>query len=139
MNTNKLIVASLLGGVTYFFMGWLVYGIVLRPLTAMPSEIASVVEFPEEEFKMSLMILSCIVYSGLLSYIFLKWAGISTFISGAKAGATIGVLISLSVGLSMASMYRISTIETTLFNGVGELVCSAIVGGVIGWVLGRGQ
>jgi len=61
----------------------------------------------------------------------------STFVGGLKAGALIGVLISLSVGLSMASMYKMSSVELTLMDAVGNAVCSGLAGGLIGLYLGK--
>jgi len=105
----------------------------------MPAEMKAVVEYPMEEFKISLMILSCLVWASLLSYIFIKWAGISTFSVGLKAGAIIGFLYALAMGFSMASMYKFASVPNTLINAVGEVVCSGVTGGVIGWYLGRGK
>ena len=139
MNWTKFSIATLIGGIVYFFLGWLIFGIILRDATAMPADIAAIAEYPEEEFKMSLMIVSCLAWSALLTFIFMRWANISTFLGGFKAGAIIGVLNTLAVGLSMASMYKFNSVSQTLLNMGGELFDSGLAGGAIGWYLGRGK
>ena len=56
MDTKKFVLAGLIGGVAYFFLGWLVYGILLMDLMAIPEEFRSIIEYPEEEFRISYMI-----------------------------------------------------------------------------------
>ncbi len=139
MNWIKFLISSVIGAVAYFFSGWLIYGILLRPYIKLPDDIAAIAEYPPEEFKMSFMILACLFFAAVFALIFMRWANISTFMGGAKAGIIIGVLISLSVGFSMASMYKFATLNTIFFNALGEIVTSGLTGGVIGWYLGRGD
>lgn len=138
MDFKKLSIATLLGGITYFLLGWLVYGLFVNDLMALPQEFASVM-YSEAEMKIGLMAASCLVWGFLITYILQKWAGISTFSSGFIAGATIGALVSLTVGLSMASMYKFGNIQNILIDTVANGIISGITGGVIGWWLSRGK
>lgn len=139
MDWTKYLLASLIGGVVYFFLGWLIFGMVLFNLTALPEDISSVVQLPMEEFKMSFMIISCLLWGALLSLILMKWAKVSTFLGGLKVGVIVGVMITLMVGFSMASMYRLQSVNQILINAVGDAVCSGLTGGAIGWFLSRGK
>lgn len=58
---------------------------------------------------------------------------------GLKVSAIVGGLITLGVGLGMASMFRMNSIDQIFINTVGDAVCSGLAGGVIGWYLGRGK
>ena len=137
MDWTKFLIGSVLGGITYFLLGWLVYGILLYDLTALDPDVAAVVQYSEDEFKMSFMIIACIITGALYTLILMKWAKVSTFMGGFKVTAVIGVLITLSVGFSMASMFKMNSIDQIFINAVGDIICSGVTGGVIGWYLGR--
>ena len=139
MNWTKFSVATLIGGVAYFLLGWVVFGIILRDLTALPDDVAAVVQIPEEEFKISFMIISCLILGAFYSLILMKWANVSTFTGGLKVTALIGGLYTLVVGFSMASMFRMNSVDQIFINAIGDAVCSGLTGGIIGWYLGRGQ
>ena len=78
-----------------------------------------------------------LAWAGLLTYIFARWAGITTFVSGATAGAILGGLVSLTVDLGMMSQYNFMGPTQLLADVVANAGTSAIVGGVIAWVLNR--
>lgn len=136
MNWTKLSIGTLLGGVAYFFMGWAVYGLLLRNLFV-GHELRSSIAYAEEDFKIGLMVLSCLAMGAFLSFIFIKWAGISTFVSGAKGGAIIAAFMSLIAGSALAAEYKVFDIQTTLYSVGADAICAAMAGGLIGWYLGR--
>ena len=137
MNWTKFAIATVIGGVVYFLLGWLVYGILLMDVTGMPEAFREVNEYPEEEFRISLMILSCLIYGAFLSWVAMKWAQISTFKGGFKMAAILGVFISLTLGLSLASMYKFASVQSTAIDALANIFVSGLSGGVIGWYLGR--
>ncbi|MFN0216019.1 MAG: hypothetical protein ACKVT2_17300 [Saprospiraceae bacterium] len=140
MNT-KVLLAAVAGGVASFLLGWLVFGMLLEPYyRTMMTETGMAAQRSETDFIMWAMALSNLVYGLLLAVIFSRWANISTFKAGAIAGAVISFLIVLSFDLSMYSMFTLWTggaglIIDPLVNGA----CGAIIGGVVGWVLGYGN
>ncbi|HRI58321.1 MAG TPA: hypothetical protein PK228_01315 [Saprospiraceae bacterium] len=142
MNT-KLLLAALAGGVASFLLGWLVFGILLKPTyDGMMTEAGKNIMRPEAEMMnyMWAMILSNLAYGLLFALIFGRWANISTFRGGAIAGGVISLLLALSFDLGMYSMMNawqggMGLVIDPLVNGV----VGAVVGGVVGWVLGYGQ
>ena len=137
MNVNKMLLGALAGGIVYFFLGWLVWGMLLGSTMEMPPEIKSVVA--KDPMVMWAMVVSCLVFGLLLAYIFERWAGISTFVSGAKAGAVIGGLSATSLDLSLFSMHNLMDITQVVADVAASTVVSPIVGGIIGLVLGSGK
>ena len=133
MNFSKLIVAGLLSGVAYFLLGWLVYGILLNDAMALPEAYQSIL-YPEEEFKIGFMALSCLIWGFLLSYILINWKEGMNFGKGLLVSAVIGILIALSLGFSLSAMYKFSQIQNVLLDTLGTAVCSGIAGGVAGLV-----
>ena len=113
MDTKKFILAGIIGGVAYFIISFIVYGFVLGDLMAMPEGYENI-EYGKDDFRISYLIMSCLATSFFLSYVFMKWANISTFKTGVKAGAIIGLFISFMVGTSMVSMFKFALMANTL-------------------------
>jgi len=140
MNT-KVLLAALAGGVAMFLLGWLVWGMILDPWyrTIMTPEATAATRNPEEMVMWALA-LSNLVYGLLLALIFNRWANISTFKTGAIAGAVISFLVALSFDFSLFAFMKMWTNSTILLvDPLANAAVGAVVGGVVGWVLGYGQ
>jgi hypothetical protein len=92
--------------------------------------------YPEAEFKISFMSLSCLIWAIMIAWLMDK-VGATTWLSGAKYGAIIGGLVALSVGLGYASQFKFGSLHNTLLDMVGTMITSGIAGAVAGWWLGR--
>ncbi|HRO09691.1 MAG TPA: hypothetical protein PK047_12570 [Saprospiraceae bacterium] len=134
MNTNKILVAGLIGGVVAFFLGWLFFGILFPDLLKIPLEGFMK---PEAEMVMWAMIAANLLWGLFLAYIFVQWANISTWISGAKAGATVGFFISAIFDTGYYAMSNMFTLNSMLIDIVVNTLFAGLTGAVIGWWLGR--
>ncbi len=141
MNTNKILLGALAGGVVYFLLGWLVYGILLADFANAYPELKpeSVTDITRSPMVMWAMAAGCLVYGLLLAVIFGRWASISTFAAGAKAGAVIALLMALAFDLIWYSLLKTISLNGVLIDPLIACVLGAITGGVIGWVLGYGN
>ena len=134
MNT-KVLFATLAGGVAAFFLGWLLYGMLLMDTMA---SLSVVVEGASREPMAMWAIGVSNLLTGLLyALIFDKWAGIKSFQAGAVAGLWLGAIFTASIDLSLYSMYTMWTLPGILLDVVAGTVYNAIIAGVVGWVLGR--
>ena len=128
MNTKSFIVAGLVGGIVDWLLGWLFYGIIFAD------------KFPQPDAESNAMIyitLGCLTYGFFISYIYNKWANISTFSTGLKAGAVIGLFMGLA-----ANFFRMAEQASENFEMFGidlaiSIVMVAIVGGVVGFINGK--
>ncbi len=137
MNTNKILLGGLAGGVAFFLLGFLFYGILLMKFFEANSGSATgVMKDPPVWWA---LILGNIFWGLLLAVIFGRWASISTFAGGARAGAIIGLLASLSFDLTMFGTANLSTLPAAGVDVVVATIMSAIAGGVVGLVLGSGK
>ncbi|MFZ1748648.1 MAG: hypothetical protein WAU01_00575 [Saprospiraceae bacterium] len=134
MNTNKILVAALVGGVFSFLFGWLVFGILFPDI--MHIDLPGFTK-PEAEFSMVSMAISNLIWGLLLAFIFVHWANISTWIGGAKAGAILGLLISAAYDTGFFAMTNMFTMNSMLIDIAVNTVFVAIIGAVMGWWLGR--
>lgn len=137
MDIKKLLLGTLAGGFTSFMLGWLFYGILLMDFFQSHAGSATGVAKNPPEFLW--LIIGQLVFGFLITYIFLKWAGIRTFVSGAKAGALIGFLIGLGINCIFYATTNITDLTACFTDSIVQLVMMGISGGVIGWVLGMGD
>jgi hypothetical protein len=129
---SKLIISTITGGITYFILGFLVYGLLFADSFTPNAAIV------KEPMVMWAMALSCLIFAFLIALVSQRWAGVKTFSGGFITGIIIGALVSASVDLGMFSMYNLMTLNTILLDIVLNAVMSGITGGVIGLVLGSG-
>ena len=135
MDTNKMLWGTLAGGVTNFLLGWAIWGIALDAFFTKNAGTAQGVskEMPD----MLWLIIGSMALGALYTYIFNRWAGIKTFKGGATAGAVIAGLSGLANDSIMYATTNIMTLPGLGVDVLATIVSGALMGGVIGWVLGR--
>ncbi|MDI6031492.1 hypothetical protein QLS91_00255 [Flavobacterium sp. LB2P84] len=126
MNVKFFLVSGIVGGIVQFLLGWLFYGILFKN------------SFPSDGNENMLFIfLGCMTFGFFVSYIFTKWAGISNAATGLKAGAVIGLFMSLYSNFFMNSMTSEINYQTMGLDIVITIVMAALVGAVIALVNGK--
>ena len=126
MNYQKILLGTLGGAVVMYLAGWVIWGMALKG-----------VQGNEDPSSMLHLILAMVVTALLYTIIFNRWASISTFNTGAKAGAVIAILAGLGQDLMGMAFTSSMDMTTLLTNVAGNLVWGALAGGAIGWILGR--
>ena len=139
MNTNKILISGLVGAVVAFFLGFLFYGVLLNSFFLANSGSATGVMRGDTEMLWIPMILGHLSWGLLLAFIYVHWANISTFITGAKGGAILGLLIGATFDLINLGSTNIMNATGAIADIVVMVVITAITGGVIGWFLGRNK
>lgn len=135
MDFQKIGISTLIGTVALFLAGFITYGLILGNF--FEAHVGSATNLNKAEPDMLIMFIGHIAGGLLLSIIFGRWAGIKTFITGAKAGAIIGLLMAIFSDLIMYSMTNASDLTATLVDPLVMAVNFAIGGGAVGWFLGR--
>ena len=131
-----MLVGGILGGVVYFFLGWLVYGILLADFMAQYSNASC--SRPMEEMLMPYMIVGNLGYGLLLSYVLSQSPKFASLSGGATGGAIVALLMSLAIDCMMYSTSTLMNSPTGIIVDIAiGVVMGAAVGSVIGWWLGR--
>lgn len=138
MDTNKILLAGLIGGVAAFLLGFLSYGLLLSSFFESNMGSASGVMRGDSEMLWVPMILGHLSWGLFFAVIFGRWAGISTFATGAKAGAVLGFLVAFTFDMINLGSTHIMNLAGAIGDIVVMTVVAAIVGGIVGWFLGRG-
>lgn len=116
----KILRGTLFGGITYFFLGWLAWGILLMDfMSANMNQCAG-----RTDTMIWWAMIASAFGAALLLTLILDWAGAGSVISGLKFGALFGLLYASVADLSSWSM-------TTMFNNFGALIVDVIVTTVV--------
>jgi len=135
MNT-KMLVGGVIGGVVFFLLGWLLYGMLLMDTMAQYSNAACA--RPMEEMNMGLMVAANLFWGLAFSYILSNWSGTMSIATGATAGAIVGLLIGVAYDLMMYSTTSMMTSLTAVgIDVVVTAIMCAISGAAIAWWLAR--
>jgi len=125
----KVLRGTLFGGIAYFLLGWLIYGILLMDFLSANTNTCA--NRPNGEMIWWAIILSNLS-AGLLLTLFLNWSKASGLISGLKLGAVFGLLYACIVDFSFWSM---TTIFSSLTVLIVDVLISAVVLGIVGMVI----
>ncbi|GMQ82492.1 MAG: hypothetical protein BMS9Abin05_1946 [Rhodothermia bacterium] len=126
---SKTLIAAVLGGITLFVLGWLIYGLLLADYFANSASRAN---------PLFLYIgLGELVFGYLIAWVFTQ-SGTETVADGAKIGATLGFVLALGFGLLMYGTHDLVELSTNLVDALVAAVRYGVAGAVVGWYLGRG-
>ena len=138
MNT-KTIIAAVAGSVAGFLLGWLIWGILLLDYYESSTIQYEGLMLPDEQMKIWSIYIAQLASAFLFAWLFERM-NISTFVSGAMAGAIINALLALSMGMMyLAMMNWYKSPSTIAVDIVVNAVYGAVVGGIIGLMLGKGK
>ena len=133
----RIALATLLGTLGYFLVGWLVFEGILGRYMAVHTTRLPGFHKEGDATSMLLLLLSCMAYALLLALIFERWAHVHTFKEGLLLGALIGMLVAIMTDLYW---YSTSHFFNSLWPVAADVVAAAftvgVMGGVIAWCLG---
>lgn len=128
MKTKNFLIAGIVGGIVDYLLGWLFYGIIFKNNFPQPEESSETMIF---------IFLGCLTFGLFMSYIYNRWAQISTLATGAKAGAIIGIFLGLFSNFFKLAMNPDVTMQMAALDTGISIVMATVVGAVIGMVNGK--
>jgi hypothetical protein len=138
MNTKNFLLGGIVGGVVYFLLGWLFYGNLLANYFHEHPGTATNVDRLMDQFEWWALGLGNLLSGFLIAYVFSK-SGVSTLASGLVTGAILGFLMSSSIDLIMYGTTNIMSKRGMVADIATFTVMSAIVGAVVGALMGMGR
>lgn len=139
MNTNKFLIGGIIGGITYFLLGWLVWGMLLMNfMQEHTTEAGKAVMRGEDGMVWWAMIVGNLLSGLILSFVFVK-SGVSSAGSGATTGATLALLISAAINCVLYAQMNAWDTTSMIVDIAASTVVGAIVGAVVGWYMGMGR
>jgi hypothetical protein len=132
MNTKQLLLGTLLGGVSFFFLGWLIFGILLSPIMEAN---CSNISRPMEEMLFGPLIVSNLLW-GLLISLNMAWTQKTGALAGLKTATLLGLIITSAMDLSLYSMTTyFNNLNAVIFDVFGNVLLYAITGTLLGLTL----
>jgi len=135
MNT-KLFLAAIGGAVASFLLGWLVFGMLLADFFKTNTIVYE--GLTKEPPVLWAVFLGGLCSTTLLAWIFSKM-GITSFMKGATTALWIGFLLTAWYYLSMYAFMNLFTSKLMLTELVVESLFTAVIGGIVGAILGMGK
>ena len=134
MNMKRFAVAALVGGITMWGVGYLIWELAFADFFAANAGSATgVARDANLDWAIALGTLSLAVLITLA----VGWAGGSSIGEGFKLGATVGFLVWFGVDFIRYGVTNISSLTATIVDPLLEIVRSGIGGAVIAALLGR--
>ena len=132
----KILRGTVFGGITFFVLGWLIYGLLLMDFMSANSD-TSIIR-PESEMIWWAMILSNLIMALVVTLI-LNWSGASKPVDAIKIGALIGFLICLGIDFSMYSMTTMYNMTAIIVDAIVTTIMVGITGAVIVLTWGKSK
>lgn len=132
---KKILIGGIAGGVAFFLLGWLCYGILFKDLMAASMGTATGVEKSDEEMSLGIIFLGNLMWGFLFSIVF-SWSKHDGLMSGLFMGAVVGLLMNAGNDFIMYGTSNLMTMNGALIDIAVGTVLSTLAGGIIGWVMG---
>jgi len=132
---KKVIIAGLLGGISFFLLGFLFYGILLADLFKEMSGSAINVEKQVMDFVS--LFLGQLAWGVFLAFLFEYWSKTKSAAGGFKTGTLVGLFTGLGMNLTTYATTNMMTLEGALFDVMVWTGICGLSGVVIGTLLGK--
>ena len=129
MNTRKFFLGGIAGGIIYFLLGYLIYGILLRDYM---KPLVDGVDRGGNEIFWSLIV-GNLLLGFLISYV-LNRSGVASVSDGLTTGTVTGLLFSSGYDLIMYGTTNLASLSQVAADIAAFTVISAIAGAVIAMV-----
>ena len=136
MDIKKLLIGGIVGGILYFLLGWLIYGMLLMDFMMGHPGTATNVDRAEMDYLY--LIIGNLAMGFLLAYVFVK-SNVSSMAGGLVTGGIIGALVSVGVDCVMYATTNVVSKTAMAADVAAMTVMSAIVGAAVGMVMGMGK
>ncbi|HMK05720.1 MAG TPA: hypothetical protein VK489_16075 [Ferruginibacter sp.] len=133
MDIKKLFLGGIAGGIAFFLLGWVIYGMLLMNFMTSHPGVAGNIQKTEPDFLY--LIIGNLAMGFLFAYVFIK-AGVNSMANGLVTGGIMGLLMSVGFNCVMYATTT-STSKTAMAADVGGFVVMTAIGGaIVGMVLG---
>lgn len=138
MQNNKLLLGGIVGGVAFFFIGWIIYGMLLMNVMAECSSPAAAAA-AKQPMEMWAMVVSNLALGFMFAVIYSKYGTLPSVGTALQHGALIGLLMAASFDFSMYSMMNFMTLKGVFIDLAAFAVYVSLGSALIVMVMGRGN
>ena len=135
MDTRRLVVGTLVGGVAMFTLGWLVFELALGSFYDSQMTAAAAPAMRDTPLVWAAAVGALAL--GALVTVCLEWSGASSIAGGFKVAALVGFLAWGGVDFSLHSFLDLASLTQTVVDPFAEIVRTGLVGAVVAAALAR--
>ena len=129
MDTKRLVIGTLIGGITLYVTGYLIFELAFGAFYAANAGSATgVVRTPELQWAIAVASLS---YAALVSLAIGNRSGSTTLAVGAKVGAVVGFLVWFTADFTLYGITNIQNLTRTTVDPLLEIVHGGVAGAII--------
>ncbi len=133
---KKMLIGTVVGGVTFFLLGGLIYAVILADFYE--ANLGSATGVLRELPIMWAMVVSQLGMAAVVTYVFLL-SDVASASNGLKTGAILGLLLGIAISFDLYSVTNWSNSTVAFVEPLVWVVRTALAGAAIGWALGRGS
>ncbi|MFN0033134.1 MAG: hypothetical protein ACKVOR_13320 [Flavobacteriales bacterium] len=134
----RIIVAALIGSVVSFFLGWVVFGMLLDPYYQSNMVKYNGLVRGMDDMRLHGIYLAQLCWCGLIAYVFGVLGNVKSFMKGAIAGGIIFGLAFAGVDLMMWSGMNLFGFKMVVIDALANGIFGGLISGVIALILGWG-
>ena len=135
MDTKRIAIGTLTGGIVMYLVGYLIWGLLFADFFAANSGSATGVD--REINIIWAVVLGTFSLAALVTLAVGSQAGSSTILDGFKVGAIVGFLVWFGVDFIHYGAMNLSNLTGTIIDPLLEIVRTGIGGAVVAMVLGK--
>ena len=135
MDIKRLIIGTLVGAITLYVLGYLIWELALGDFFA--ANRGSAIGVERDTQVIWALALGTLSYAALLTLAIGTRAGSATIVEGLKIGAIVGFLMWFGVDFIHYGIGNVSNLTATLVDPLLELIRAGISGAVVAAVLGK--
>jgi hypothetical protein len=131
MQNSKIIIGGIVAGITFFILGFIFYGLLLKNFLAsqsMPGAYKEIPSFP-------MLILGQLLYGFVFALVIGTWGKASSAGDGAKKGFALALLMGAAYDITYYATSNIMTLQGMLVDIAVVVVMGVIAGAVVGAVM----
>ncbi len=132
----RFILTAIAGALFSLIIGWIIYGMLLQNYMMENTYYPDILKNPPD---WRTLIIANLCWAALLTLIFQKWANVSSFMNGIKAGFLLSIPLALGATSTMHYMFHMFSRHWLMVDTVVLVVIITLTGGVIGALLGIGK
>lgn len=132
----RFIVSSIAGGIVFFILGFLIYGLALDPW--MKANTAQFAGLMKEVPDMIPLAVANIVWAGMIAFVAENWANTRNFADGMKVGGILMFFAAMAINLQFtAFMNMYLSVLVPIVDTFVVTFMGVVTGGVIGFIIGK--
>lgn len=135
MDTKRLAIGTLVGGVILYALGYLIFDLAFADFYA--ANAGSATGVPRNPQLVWAVALGSLSYAALVTLAIGSRAGSFNIGAGVKIGAVVGFLLWFTVDLILYGVTNVTNLTRAVVDPLLELVRGGIAGGIIAVVLGK--